>query len=78
MAPNAVRVLHRLGFAEGLDREGVRPRFTHQRFRIAQVPVGQQHAGRNGLALLCDTGPYKIRIGRCGASEDLAGGTGGG
>jgi salicylate hydroxylase len=31
MAPNAVRVLHRLGFAEGLDREGVRPRFTHQR-----------------------------------------------
>ena len=40
MAPNAVRVLHRLGFAERLDREGVRPRFTHQRFRIAQVPVG--------------------------------------
>src|SRR5262249_12252513 len=31
IAPNAVRVLHRLGFAEGLDREGVRPRFTHQR-----------------------------------------------
>ena len=31
MAPNAVCVLHRLGFAEGLDREGVRPRFTHQR-----------------------------------------------
>jgi salicylate hydroxylase len=31
MAPNAVRVLHRLGFAEGPDREGVRPRFTHQR-----------------------------------------------
>ncbi|MBV8938008.1 MAG: FAD-dependent monooxygenase [Alphaproteobacteria bacterium] len=31
MAPNAVRVLHRLGFAEGLDGEGVRPRFTHQR-----------------------------------------------
>src|SRR5262249_46862154 len=29
--PNAVRILHRLGFAEGLDREGVRPRFTHQR-----------------------------------------------
>jgi hypothetical protein len=47
-------------------------------FRIAQVPVGQQHAGRNGLALLCDTGRYKIRIGRCGALEDLAGGTGGG
>jgi hypothetical protein len=47
-------------------------------FRIAQVPVGQQHAGRNGLALLCDTERYKIRIGRCGALEDLAGGTGGG
>src|SRR5215831_3281972 len=31
MAPNAVRVLHRLGFPEGLDREGVGPRFTHQR-----------------------------------------------
>ena len=31
MARNAVRVLHRLGLAEGLDREGVRPRFTHQR-----------------------------------------------
>jgi salicylate hydroxylase len=31
MAPNAVRLLHRLGLAEGLDREGVRPRFTHQR-----------------------------------------------
>jgi len=46
--------------------------------RIAQVPVGQQHAGRNGLALLCDTGRYKISIGRCGALEDLAGGTGGG
>jgi hypothetical protein len=27
-------------------------------FRIAKVPVGQQHAGRNGLALLCDTGHY--------------------
>src|SRR5690348_143835 len=36
-------------------------------FRIAQVPVGQQHAGRNGLALLCDTGRHKIRIGRCRA-----------
>jgi hypothetical protein len=47
-------------------------------FRIAQVPVRQQHAGRNGLALLCDTGHYKIRIGRRGASEDLAGGTGAG
>jgi hypothetical protein len=47
-------------------------------FRIAQVLVGQQHAGRNGLALLSDTGRYKIRIGRCGALEDLAGGTGGG
>ena len=31
MAPNAVRVLHRLGLAEGLDREGVHPRFSHQR-----------------------------------------------
>src|SRR6516225_4822056 len=31
MAPNATRVLRRLGLAEGLDREGVRPRFTHQR-----------------------------------------------
>jgi salicylate hydroxylase len=31
MAPNATRVLHGLGFAEGLDREGVRPRSTHQR-----------------------------------------------
>jgi hypothetical protein len=47
-------------------------------FRIAQVPVGQHHAGRNGLALLCDTARYKIRIGRCGALEELAGRTGGG
>ena len=31
MAPNAVRILHRLGLDEGMDREGVRPRFTHQR-----------------------------------------------
>jgi salicylate hydroxylase len=31
MAPNATRVLRRLGLAEGLDREGVRPRSTHQR-----------------------------------------------
>ncbi|HEX3410871.1 MAG TPA: FAD-dependent monooxygenase, partial [Stellaceae bacterium] len=31
MAPNATRVLRRLGLAEGLDREGVRPLGTHQR-----------------------------------------------
>jgi salicylate hydroxylase len=31
MAPNATRVLHGLGLAQGLDREGVRPRSTHQR-----------------------------------------------
>jgi salicylate hydroxylase len=31
MAPNAVRILRRLGVAEGLDRAGVRPRSTHQR-----------------------------------------------
>jgi salicylate hydroxylase len=31
MGPNAVRVLYRLGLAEGLLREGVRPLGTHQR-----------------------------------------------
>jgi salicylate hydroxylase len=31
MAPNAARVLHRLGLAAGLAREGVRPLSTHQR-----------------------------------------------
>jgi 2-polyprenyl-6-methoxyphenol hydroxylase-like FAD-dependent oxidoreductase len=31
MAPNATRILRRLGLAEGLDREGVRPVVTHQR-----------------------------------------------
>src|SRR6266705_5770510 len=31
MGPNAARVLRRLGLGEGLDREGVRPLFTHQR-----------------------------------------------
>ena len=31
MAPNATRVLRRLGLGEGLDREGVRPVGTHQR-----------------------------------------------
>jgi len=31
MAPNATRVLRRLGLAGGLDREGVRPLRTHQR-----------------------------------------------
>ena len=31
MGPNAVRILGRLGLAAGLDREGVRPLFTHQR-----------------------------------------------
>jgi salicylate hydroxylase len=31
MAPNATRVLRRLGLAEGLDHEGVRPLGTHQR-----------------------------------------------
>src|SRR6516164_390884 len=31
MAPNATQVLRRLGLAEGLDREGVRPLGTHQR-----------------------------------------------
>jgi salicylate hydroxylase len=31
MGPNAVRILRRLGLTAGLDREGVRPSFTHQR-----------------------------------------------
>src|SRR6266481_5932403 len=31
MGPNAARILRRLGLAAGLDRQGVRPRFTHQR-----------------------------------------------
>ena len=31
MAPNATRVLRRLGLTEGLDREGIRPLSTHQR-----------------------------------------------
>src|SRR4029077_19235033 len=31
MGPNAARILRRLGLAGGLDREGVRPLFTHQR-----------------------------------------------
>src|SRR5712691_5107977 len=31
MAPNATRILRRLGLAAGLDREGVRPLGTHQR-----------------------------------------------
>jgi salicylate hydroxylase len=31
MGPNAVRILQRLGLTAGLDREGVRPLFTHQR-----------------------------------------------
>ena len=31
MAPNAVRVLRRLGLGPGLDRDGVRPLVTHQR-----------------------------------------------
>jgi salicylate hydroxylase len=31
LGPNAVRVLHRLGFAPALDRDGVRPRTSHQR-----------------------------------------------
>jgi salicylate hydroxylase len=31
MGPNAMRILRRLGLAAGLDREGVCPRFTHQR-----------------------------------------------
>ena len=31
MGPNAARILRRLGLAAGLDREGVRPLFTHQR-----------------------------------------------
>ncbi len=31
MGPNATRILRRLGLAEGLDREGVRPAGTHQR-----------------------------------------------
>jgi salicylate hydroxylase len=31
MGPNATRVLRRLGLAEGLDRDGVRPAGTHQR-----------------------------------------------
>jgi salicylate hydroxylase len=31
MGPNAVRILRRLGLGAGLDREGIRPLFTHQR-----------------------------------------------
>jgi 2-polyprenyl-6-methoxyphenol hydroxylase-like FAD-dependent oxidoreductase len=31
MAPNAVRVLRRVGLGPGLDRDGVRPLLTHQR-----------------------------------------------
>src|SRR5439155_10143752 len=31
MGPNAARILIRLGLGEGLLREGVRPRSTHQR-----------------------------------------------
>ena len=31
MGPNAARILRRLGLAAGLDREGIRPLFTHQR-----------------------------------------------
>src|SRR5438309_4348243 len=31
MGPNAARILRRLGLGPGLDREGVRPLFTHQR-----------------------------------------------
>ena len=31
MGPNAVRILRGLGLAAGLDREGNRPLFTHQR-----------------------------------------------
>jgi salicylate hydroxylase len=31
MGPNAVRILRRLGLTAGLDRDGVRPLFTHQR-----------------------------------------------
>src|SRR5271169_2659756 len=31
MGPNATRILRRLGLAEGLDREGVRPIGSHQR-----------------------------------------------
>ena len=31
MGPNAVRILRRLGLTAGLDREGIRPFFTHQR-----------------------------------------------
>jgi salicylate hydroxylase len=31
MAPNAIRILYRLGLGDGLDREAVRPRGTHQR-----------------------------------------------
>src|SRR5688572_23000850 len=31
MAPNAIRILQRLGLGPGLDREGVRPLSTHQR-----------------------------------------------
>ena len=31
MGPNAVRILHRLGLGEALDRDAVRPISTHQR-----------------------------------------------
>src|ERR1700730_15262999 len=47
MGPNAARILRRMGLAEGLDREGVRPLFTHQRRwqdgrTLQQAPLNPQ------------------------------------
>src|SRR5258707_15726914 len=47
MGPNAARILLRLGFGEGLLREGVRPRGTHQRRRddgriLQRAPLNPQ------------------------------------
>jgi salicylate hydroxylase len=47
MGPNAARILRRLGLAAGLDREGVRPLFTHQ--RCWQDGRTLQHAPLNPL-----------------------------
>jgi salicylate hydroxylase len=47
MAPNATRVLRRLGLGPGLDREGVRPAGTHQ--RRWQDGRTMQRAGLNPL-----------------------------
>src|SRR4051794_41236009 len=48
MAPNATRVLRRLGLAEGLDREGVRPVGTH----MWTAPVSQGAGSCDGSGRL--------------------------